>query len=274
MSWEARTPCMATSYLAACLCFQNASRYLGEWLAFYRLLGVEHFYLYNNESTDEFAGTIAPYVARGIATRIDYPGRGVQQAIYQHCLREFGARARWMMFCDDDEFLFPVEDVPLPEIIAGFEGYAGVAVSWLLYGSSGYEFPGDELVIERYRRRRAAVDPHVKCVVDPAKVVGPAVIGHHFHAREGEAIVNEYGVPLRGPMCSRPSADLLRINHYLTKSRAELVERRSRVQANTGALSPHTIAEWLEFEQKWNEVEDPVAQRYVERVKMGMAEMA
>lgn len=264
---------MATSYLAACLCFKNAAKYLGEWLAFYRVLGVEHFYLYNNDSTDRFGEIVAPYVTRGVATQIDFPGRGVQQAVYQHCLKQFGARARWLMFCDDDEFLFPVDDrVSLPEVLEGFEPYAGVAVSWMLYGSSGYDEPPEGLAIESYRRRWGAVDPHVKCIVDPAKVEGSAAIGHEFRCRRGQVIVNEYGVPMRGPFNKRPSVDLLRINHYIAKSRRELIERRTRAQADTGAVSRRTLAEWLALERDWNEVEDPIAAHYAPRVRAAMAE--
>ena len=43
-------------------------RNLAEWLAFYTSLGVEHFYLYNNESTEAFHAIVAPKQARGRAT--------------------------------------------------------------------------------------------------------------------------------------------------------------------------------------------------------------
>src|SRR5215217_1544365 len=122
----------ASHYLSACLCFKNAAPYVGEWLAFYSALGVEHFYLYNNESTDRYAPVIAPYLDAGAATLVQYPGRGVQQEVYTHCLHAFGRRTRWMIFCDDDEFLFPVEDVPLPLVLMPYERFAGLAVNWML----------------------------------------------------------------------------------------------------------------------------------------------
>lgn len=265
----------ARSYLSACLCFKEAAPYLAEWLAFYRVLGVEHFYLYNNNSTDDFSGVIAPYVKRGAATLIDFPGRGVQQKIYADCLKQFGPRTRWMMFCDDDEFLFPVDDrVSLPEVLEGFESYAGVAVSWLLYGSSGHETRPPGLVIENYRLRHGAADPHVKCVVDPARVVEPILIGHQFRCVGNEVIVNEYGVPMRDAFNKRPSTDILRINHYLTKSREELVQRRSRIQANTGKVSEISVGEWLRNELSWNQVDDPVAAHYAPRVRDTMRDWA
>lgn len=59
-------------------------------------------------------------------------------AVYAHCLKTFGSRSRWMMFPDDDEFLFPAKDVPLPEALAPSEKFAGVAAAWMLNGSSGH----------------------------------------------------------------------------------------------------------------------------------------
>lgn len=256
------------NYLSACLCFQNAAGYLTEWLAFYAALGVEHFYLYNNDSTDRYQPVIAPYLDAGVATLIDYPGRGQQHAMYAHCLSTFGERTRWLMFCDDDEFLFPVNDISLPDALASYETFAGIAVSWMLYGSSGHWERPRGLVVENYAMRFALPDNHVKCIVDPRRVVRPLVVGHQFECVDGQVIVDENGEPMTGPLNPRPSADVFRINHYLTKSRTEMVERRQRIQVNTGAVSPLSIDDWVRLEATWNQVRDPVAARYGDRVRV------
>jgi hypothetical protein len=255
------------NYLSACLCFKNSASYLAEWLAFHTALGVEHFYLYNNESTDAHEDVIAPHIAAGVATVIDFPGKGVQHAVFAHCLQSFGSRTRWMMFCDDDEFLFPVRDVSLADALAPYEAFAGVAVAWMLYGTSGHWARPRGLVIENYAMRFAVPDHHLKCVVDPRRVTRPLVAGHQFECAPGEVVVDEKGNPVEGPLHSRPSAAVLRINHYLTKSRRELIERRRQVQVNTGAVSPLSIDEWLQLEASWNQVRDPIAARYADRVR-------
>ena len=255
------------NYLSACLCFRNTASYLAEWLAFHVTVGVEYFYLYNNESTDAHEDVIAPYVAAGMATLIDFPGKGVQDAVYTHCLKAFGRRTRWLMFCDDDEFLFPVQDVPLPNALAAYESFAGVAVSWMLYGTSGHWSRPRGLVIENYAMRFAVPDHHLKCVVDPQRVSRPLVAGHQFECAAGEVIVDENGAPVSGPLHPRPSASVLRINHYLTKSRTELIARRRQVQANTGVVSSLSIDDWLRLESTWNQVRDPIAARYGDRVR-------
>jgi hypothetical protein len=42
-------------YLSICAIFKDEAPYLQEWIEFHRLLGVEKFYLYNNNSRDNFA---------------------------------------------------------------------------------------------------------------------------------------------------------------------------------------------------------------------------
>lgn len=260
----------ARVYLSACLCFKDAATYLAEWLAFYSLMGVERFFLYNNESADDFEPVIAPYLARG-SVRVDYPGRGVQRQMYDHCLKEYGPSTRWLLFCDDDEFFFPVEDVPLAQALGRYEKHAGVAAAWMLYGSSGHQDRPPGLVLRHYTRRMAYPDRHVKCAVDPARIVRSITIGHQFESVAGEAIVDENEQPLSDLYHPSPTARILRINHYLTKSIAEMTRRRSRIQADTGAVSALGLDEWRRLERTWDVLEDPIAVRYADRVERALA---
>ena len=255
------------NHLSACLCFRNTASYLAEWLAFYSVLGVDHFYLYNNESTDEYEQVVAPYVADGDATLIDFPGNGIQHAIYSHCLRSCAGRTRWLMFCDDDEFLFPVEDISLPAALERYERFAGVAASWMLYGSSGHRTRPRGMVIESYAMRATLPDHHVKCIVDPARITRPLVVGHQFECVRGEIVVDENGEPMTGPLHPHPSAGILRINHYLTKSRTEMIDRRRQIQVNTGKVSSLSLEQWGALEATWNQLRDPIAARYGDRVR-------
>ena len=36
--------------VSACLIFKDCGRYLAEWIEFHHMAGIEHFYLYNNNS--------------------------------------------------------------------------------------------------------------------------------------------------------------------------------------------------------------------------------
>jgi Glycosyltransferase family 92 len=154
-------------YLAACLCFKDAGRDLAEWLEFHRMVGVEHFYLYNNESSDGYAAVLRPYQDAGLVTLHDWPGGAQQTPIYEHCTETYRRQARWIAYIDDDEFLFPVAGEDLRSKLTRYEDYAGIAVCRTVFGTSGHEKRPEGLVLESYTRRQAALGTKIKSIVNP-----------------------------------------------------------------------------------------------------------
>src|SRR5271165_4385432 len=59
--------------LAICAIFQNEAPYLKEWIEFHKLVGVQHFYLYNNLSTDDYITVLAPYIDTKEVDLVDWP---------------------------------------------------------------------------------------------------------------------------------------------------------------------------------------------------------
>lgn len=250
--------------LGMCLCFRDSAAYLEEWLLFHYVQGCRRFYLYNNGSTDEWGTVVRPWVDHGLATVVEYPGLGVQLAMYSDCL----ARARsdgitWLAFIDDDEFLFATGGQPLPELLKGYGEHAGLAVSWVLFGSGGIEAQESGWVIERFTRSAGYPDPHVKCIVQPQRIVRPRVIGHAFETCAGFSVVDENQRSLTEPLNPAPSALKIRINHYLVKSWMEWRARRARPQADTGKPTPHSEASWREWDQGWSREQDVSAQVFL-----------
>ena len=225
-------------------------------------VGIDHFYLYDNDSTDDYESVVRPFVNAGRVTLYRRPGLAQQLPVYQHCLREHRKDARWLTILDDDEFLFPAAASNLPETFSAYESYAGVAACWLLFGSNGHRTRPSGPVTSNYRRRAAWVDPHVKCVVDPAKVTATAVAAHSFHCVAGETIVDERHRPIAGPFCANPSSEILCLNHYVIKSHEELVQRRTRAQVCNGELSPHSLEKWKWLDSRYNDMEDDRIQRF------------
>ena len=58
--------------------FKNEALYLKEWIEFHRIVGVEHFYLYNNNSDDNYREVLEPYIKRNIVTLVG-ADRGIQR---------------------------------------------------------------------------------------------------------------------------------------------------------------------------------------------------
>ncbi|MFZ1054241.1 MAG: glycosyltransferase family 92 protein, partial [Opitutaceae bacterium] len=80
--------------LVACAALRNEGRYLREWIEFHKLAGVEHFYLYDQGSSDGTRRVAAEYAARGEATSIRWrDGLDAPVAAYNHCLDHYGSGA-------------------------------------------------------------------------------------------------------------------------------------------------------------------------------------
>lgn len=253
-------------YLTACLTFKDSASYIEEWIRFHLKVGFDHFYLYDNDSSDDSQAVIRPFVTRGQATYHKWPGAGQQREMFQHCLDTYRESARWIAFIDDDEFLFPAGKSGLPGILSDYERHAGVAACWLLFGSNGHSTRPSGLVTESYRRRAAWIDRHVKCIVDPSRVTGPEIGGHAFYCIEGTRIVDENHRPIAGPFSENPSANVLCLNHYLIKSREEMLQRRKRMTVD-GLAPIHSIEKWEAFDRDYNSVEDLRIQRFARALK-------
>ena len=226
-------------YLALCALYKDHADYLREWIEFHRIVGVERFFLYDNESRDEHEEVLAPYVERGIVEVHHWPSppsveRGVPWAVidaFSDSVRRHRDDSRWIGFIDIDEFLFSPTGRPLPEVLAGFEQFAGVEVSRLDFGPSGHEEKPDGLVIESYLCRRRYESPkkdweHVKSIVDPART-DHAFNAHGFFYTEGFAVREDAEPAPQKPPGRKyfPQGALLRINHYITKSKAEYARK-------------------------------------------------
>jgi hypothetical protein len=219
-------------YLSICAIYRWEGPYLREWVAFHRAVGVERFFLYDNNSEDEHLEALAPYVDEGTVELRHWPMYpNGQWPAYEHCLGEHAQDSRWIAFIDVDEFLFSPTGLPLPEVLTRYERWPGVGVTRVTFGTSGHERRPAGLVLENYTRRlERGKHASVKSIVDPARTLSP-FSPHTFEYSESHA-VDEQEQPLEGAFSPTGSTELLRINHYYTKSEEEMMLKLSRPGAN------------------------------------------
>ena len=79
-----------TNYgLVICAIFKNEVPYMREWIEYHLHVGVEHFYLYNNNSTDGYLDVLQPYVEKGVVTLTEWPETPGQITAYKHWYENF-----------------------------------------------------------------------------------------------------------------------------------------------------------------------------------------
>ncbi len=216
-------------YLSLCLIIKDENSYLQEWMDYHILLGVEHFWIYDNESAEPVAATLKDYIDRGRATVNTIQGRAMQLHAYDHCLRTYGPASTWIGFIDADEFIVTHPPERLDTYLKKFEAYGGLAVSSLFYGHGGNIARPAGGQIAAYRLRTPNAFSHnrlIKSIVQPGAVLHP-ISPHSFLYREGQFCVNED--------CKRVDAQdfpcrikTIQLNHYFTRSQEEWNQKLSR----------------------------------------------
>ena len=216
-------------YLSLCLICKDENDYLPEWLDYHILMGVDRFYIYDNESQLSLRESLADYIERGWAVVVDIPGKVMQLHAYDHCLQTFGHLTFWMGFIDTDEFLVPKTSPDLKELLKGYEQYAGLAVSLLFFGSSGHQTRPTAGQISAYTRRTHATfkeNEMVKSIVQPSQALMPNS-PHDFIYKESAWCVNEGFLRVDGqrfPNCT----ELIQLNHYYCRSEKEIDQKLRR----------------------------------------------
>lgn len=264
-------------YLTACCIAKDEERDLEEWLEFHRLVGVEHFYVYDNASRDRTTDILDRYSDVGLVTRVSWPGFPGQLSAYEDALRSFGGETAWLAFIDVDEFLFPSSGADLRDTLESYEEFPALAAFWLCFAASGHRRRPEGLLIEHFRCRPADDFPPngvFKSIVQPDRTTGSAGNAHQFRHVGGE-IVDERRRPLGDvslPVAT-PAHDVIRINHYFTKSAEEWWRktRRGRPETNDPALR-RTWDEFRIYDQ--NDVEDLTIQRFAPELRRALEDRA
>ncbi len=166
--------------LAICALFKNEAPWMKEWISYHRdVLGVTHFYLYNDDSSDNFREILQPFIQDGIVELIewnttdpnhilqgafmDVPWCGGQIGAYNDCLKNRAlGQAKWVAMIDIDEFIVPVNGVkPFYKLLRTAErhGKGTLSLHWKVFGTSEVKtLHEEELLIEKLTWR--ANDDH------------------------------------------------------------------------------------------------------------------
>jgi hypothetical protein len=221
-------PAKETIELAICAIFQDDAKYIPEWIDFHCKQGVQHFYLYDNLSTDSCKTILQPYIDRNIVTLIEWPYKQqnvgewnqIQCGAYMDCVEKIRGKVKWCAFFDTDEFCFCTDGTNLRTYLKKFRKFAALSVNWVMYGTSGiYDIPTNKSMLETlvYRaENNFGPHIHVKTIAQPKYIVSNEN-PHYFLYQEGKFAVTENKEPFSGPFSPSISFNQIRINHYWSR---------------------------------------------------------
>jgi hypothetical protein len=150
--------------VSLCLIYKDEAPFLKEWIDYHKMIGVDHFYLYNNNSSDNHREVIQTYIEESIVTLIDWPYPTAQMAAYKNCYKNYRNESNWICFLDADEFICLKKDNNIAEWLNKYTKFPSVTVYWKMFGTGGllkHDF--NKLVIEQYNVCWDHFNIHGKC---------------------------------------------------------------------------------------------------------------
>jgi len=206
---------------------------------YHYLLGFQHFFLYDNESTDSPAEVLQPFIDRGLVTLTSWPGKARQRQQIDDCFHRGRTDAKWMACFDVDEFVVvlgqqPGEASALQHALTLFEGdrLGAMLLDRMDFDSNGHAEPPAGSLLAAYDSRT------VSAVVAP--VIGKLLVllkamDHMLGAHDVELLGPQFGLWEKATADRERFAEALplthhryepmRINHYVARSYSECVAK-------------------------------------------------
>jgi hypothetical protein len=256
---------------------RNEGIYILEWVAHYRVLGVDSIVIYTNDNTDnsdELLRILAEHGLIYLRWNETAPNKSPQMKAFRYAFfaDEVVSSHEWAMFLDLDEFLVPTMGKMIYPFLSEIESnYAAsaIAVNWKWFaGSRSYDWQ-NEMSLVRFRDSRT--DAHVKTLFKLRDAADLRSL-HHPIMLPGTRSVDGCGREL-GALAPRsgPCYGLAQINHYWQRSFQEFFLKKSRGRGALGLGGAQR--DYSDFFRWWAPGEsDPLPlEDHVGRVKMEMA---
>lgn len=141
--------------LAIVSMFKNTAPYMKEWIEYHRLVGVDHFWLYNDASSDHWDEVLQSYIEEGIVEVFDWPATKPwwvddQVRAFQDGLSRALGKTDWVALIDQDEFLLPMQENSVVDCLnEHFSHASAVYVNWRCFGTSQVTLKENEPMLQR-----------------------------------------------------------------------------------------------------------------------------
>lgn len=216
--------------LCVCAMFKNESKNMREWIEYHRVIGVDHFYLYENGATDSYMSVLRPYINRKIVTLVPWPDNiekkegelfkwslstqvpAYENAIVLHAREE----TEWLVFLDVDEFLLPTVGT-MKDILEEYKNDPGIEVLTEFFEAAPTVMPSKNLVIESVNITKAPkiekVETVQKMIFKPEHVVGSKWPPYACIFSDSKQAVSA-------------DKNTIRVNRYLNRNKRAVVVKR------------------------------------------------
>lgn len=223
-------------YFAIGAIFKNEAHILKEWLNHYFFHGVDHIYLINDNSSDNFMDILKPFLNKNLVTLYNgnnYTGKnskgetfpkkfvGMQWRKYQFFFKEHFKKYMWFGIFDLDEFLYSPKSINIPKVLKTLENEKMITMNWINFGSSGFIKQPENVVDNFIHRAKGFLRSEVKSIIktDYGKVKNIELRIHSHTIGWTDQTRTRAFVP-KAYFASRcVGGPLLLVNHYQIQSK-------------------------------------------------------
>lgn len=243
------TPGHRKYFLSAVIIIKNEKDYIREWIEYHLLIGVEHFYIFDNESTDDVLEVLQPYIDQDIVSYTYVEGGKKQIPAYVSTMLNNYKETNWLAILDADEFLVSTGDEDIKEFLKKTSFFTSqLLLGWMVFGSSGQKNREPGLVTQRFRWH--ASDDFVadyKPIVRPERYLRMKI--PHWVDVLGKTVDENHQIIWDYPKSNiSASKQLFRINHYYSKSLEEFEEKSARGR-HIKEKAPRSMADFKKHDQ-------------------------
>ncbi|GJV86994.1 glycosyltransferase family 92 protein [Tanacetum coccineum] len=181
--------------LCACTMLWNQGRSIREWIMYHSWLGVEKWFIYDNNSDDEIKDVIKNLDFEGYnVSRHVWPWIKTQEAGFSHCALRAQSECNWVSFMDVDEFYyFPYDkgylgQGSLKTLVSNYTKSSTIGeirTSCHSFGPSGLTSRPKKGVTVGYTCRLQNPERHKSIIRPDALDTTLMNVVHHFHLKKG-----------------------------------------------------------------------------------------
>lgn len=210
--------------------------FLDEWLLYHRMIGIDHFFLYDDDPKFPLKDFLKPHadyvtVIPWYGQNKHLPGRNRQTKAYWHAVENYTSQFEWVTFIDGDEFIVFREHENIKEFLAEFSDVAAISLNWHVFGHNGFYEDPQGLITPQLTRRMYLPNRNVKTIT---KVNAIASISSSHSCKLKEGIRVDANKRQFAEEIYPGKTDRAHINHYQCRS---FLRWMGRVQRGTPSLS-------------------------------------
>jgi len=200
------TPVKKAYEICICTMLRNQARFLKEWVMYHAKIGVQRWFVYDNDSDDDIEHVISflQRVGYNISQHL-WPWVKTQEAGFAHCALQARSSCKWVAFIDVDEFFHIKMKGGLSRMIWQHakpgDNVGEIRTLCFSFGPSGLREIPREGVAVGYTCRLSASERH-KSIVRPEALNQSLInVVHHFHlsapfvavdADKSKIVINHY----------------------------------------------------------------------------------